>query len=78
MNSLYQVRYVGDNEPKRGFSSFKWIPGTNDEIMVALKSVENGAANISESYVMAFDINGNILLPETKIGGRKYEGIEFI
>nr|XP_033818354.1 soluble calcium-activated nucleotidase 1 [Geotrypetes seraphini]XP_033818355.1 soluble calcium-activated nucleotidase 1 [Geotrypetes seraphini]XP_033818356.1 soluble calcium-activated nucleotidase 1 [Geotrypetes seraphini] len=70
------VSYIGDVNPTHGFSSFKFIPYTDDQIIVALKSEEdNGKV---ATYIMAFTLDGRFLLPETKIGSRKYEGIEFI
>ncbi|XP_071444540.1 soluble calcium-activated nucleotidase 1 [Hetaerina americana] len=71
-----QVTYVGEVIPTHGFSSFKFIPNTDDEIIVAIKSEENKGK--VASYIMAFSIKGQILLQETKIGDVKYEGIEFI
>jgi len=71
-----EVRYVGDVVPSRGFSSFKWIPGTDDQLVVALKTVECG--DVSETYLLAFDMQGKIIVPETKIADQKYEGIEFV
>lgn len=69
------INRIGEIIPTHGFSSMKFIPDTNDEIIVALKSEEdNGSIS---SYIMAFDIKGTILLPETKIGNYKFEGIEF-
>ena len=59
-----------------GFSSFKFIPGTQDTVIIALKS-EEYLGNIA-SYIMVFNIDGTILYPETKIGDHKYEGIEFV
>lgn len=44
--------------------------------MVALKSEEIDGK--TASYVMVFDMQGNILMPETKVGDHKYEGIEFL
>lgn len=67
---------VGMLNPTHGFSSFKFIPNTDDQIIVALKSEED-AGKIA-TYIMAFTLDGRILLPETKIGDVKYEGIEFI
>lgn len=67
---------VGTLNPTHGFSSFKFVPNTDDQIMVALKSEED-AGKIA-TYIMAFTLDGRILLPETKIGDVKYEGIEFI
>ncbi|KAJ7989830.1 hypothetical protein DPEC_G00308560 [Dallia pectoralis] len=70
------VSHVGPFNPTHGFSSFKFVPNTDDQIIVALKSEED-AGKIA-SYIMAFTLDGRILLPETKIGDVKYEGVEFI
>lgn len=67
---------VGPLNPTLGFSSFKFVPNTDDQIILALKSEED-AGKIA-SYIMAFTLDGRILLPETKIGDVKYEGLEFI
>jgi len=71
-----QTKTVGKIEPTHGFSSFKFLPGSQDRIIIALKS-EEFEGNIS-TYVLAFDIQGKILLPEQKIADKKFEGIEFI
>uniref|UniRef100_H3CWM6 Soluble calcium-activated nucleotidase 1 n=1 Tax=Tetraodon nigroviridis TaxID=99883 RepID=H3CWM6_TETNG len=67
---------VGQLTLTHGFSSFKFVPNTDDQIILALKSEEDGGK--IATYVMAFTLDGRILLPETKIGDVKYEGIEFI
>ena len=60
-----------------GFSSFKFVPNTRDRLIVALKSQESHGA--TGSFIMAFDVDGKIVLPETKIDGDfKFEGIEFV
>lgn len=71
-----KVSKIGEVLPSHGFSSFKFIPGSEDEVVIALKSEEiKGSV---ATYVTAFKIDGKILMPETKIGDIKYEGIEFI
>lgn len=71
------LRTVGDLEtPSHGFSTFKFVPQTGDRVIVALKSEE--LEGKVATYVMVFTVDGTILYPETKIGDRKYEGIEFI
>lgn len=70
------VSEVGQLNPTHGFSSFKFVPNTDDQIILALKSEED-AGKIA-TYIMAFTLDGRILLPETKIGDVKYEGVEFI
>ena len=67
---------IGPFNPTHGFSSFKFVPGTEDEIIVALKSEEDQGK--IASYIMAFTIDGEVLMKETKIGDHKYEGVEFI
>lgn len=74
--SNVEVTKVGEVIPTHGFSSFKFIPGTDDNVIVALKSEE--VTQGSATYVMVFTVKGEILSPETKIADLKYEGIEFI
>ncbi|XP_061567110.1 soluble calcium-activated nucleotidase 1 isoform X2 [Cololabis saira] len=71
-----KVSQVGSLNPTHGFSSFKFVPNTDDQIILALKSEED-AGKIA-TYIMAFTLDGRILLPEAKIGDVKYEGLEFI
>ncbi|XP_071359844.1 soluble calcium-activated nucleotidase 1b isoform X1 [Trachinotus anak] len=74
--SYITVRHVGPLNPTHGFSSFKFVPDTDDQIIVALKSEED-AGRIA-TYIIAFTLDGRVLMPETKIGDVKYEGLEFI
>lgn len=51
--------------------------GTNDELVIALKSEED--QGVIRSYVTAFDIYGKVILDETQLeGSYKFEGIEFV
>lgn len=70
------VSRLGPQNPTHGFSSFKFVPDTGDQIIVALKSEED--AGKVATYITAFALDGRVLLPETKIGDVKYEGVEFI
>lgn len=68
---------VGEVSPTHGFSSFKFLPDSGDNIIVALKSEEDDG--MISSYIMAFDVAGKIILPETiVVKDYKFEGIEFI
>ena len=68
--STFQVVHIGEVLATHGFSSFKFIPGTNDEVIVALKTSEyNGQ---TATYVMVFTINGKIILGETKVADLKF------
>ncbi|CAL8289272.1 unnamed protein product [Boreogadus saida] len=69
-------RAAGPLSPTHGFSSFKFVPDTDDQLVLALKSEEVGGA--VATYILAFTLDGRVLLPETKIGEVKYEGLEFI
>ena len=68
---------VGERIPTHGFSSCKFIPGTNDELIVATKSEEIDERPVA-SYIMVFSIKGEVLMEETKIAENKIEGIEFL
>ena len=72
----FQVSHVGEVIKTHGFSSFKFIPGTKEQLIVALKSEE--VDGTVAAFVMVFNKSGSVLLPETKIGDYKFEGIEFI
>ena len=67
---------IGLFNPTHGFSSLKFIPGTQDQFIVALKSEEDKGK--IASYIMVFSISGDIIMPESKIGSVKFEGIEFV
>nr|QHO60713.1 salivary apyrase [Sergentomyia schwetzi] len=59
---------------ERGFSSFKFLPDSQEKIIVGLTTVE--AKTITTS-VIAFDLQGKILFPEKKFFDDKYEGLAF-
>ncbi|CAK9818887.1 Soluble calcium-activated nucleotidase 1 [Anthophora quadrimaculata] len=71
-----KVIKVGNLVPIRGFSTFKFLPGSQDSIIVALKTEEYQEQ--TATYIMAFTIEGKILMPETKVVDKKFEGLEFI
>lgn len=75
--SNIHIDTVGPLIPTHGFSSFKFIPLTNDKVIVALKTEENNGE--TATYITAFTITGKVLLPEKRIkSNKKFEGIEFI
>ena len=64
------------DEPTHGFSTFKFVPDSKETVIVSLKS-EEYKGKIA-SYIMVFKSkDGTIILPETFVGSRKYEGLEF-
>lgn len=71
-----EVVNLGPYKPTQGFSSFKFVPGTNDQVIVALQTEEiNGK---TATYITAFALNGKILMEQIKLDtDYKYEGIEF-
>lgn len=76
--STIQVIDVGSVTPLRGFSSFKFLPRSDDTIIVAIKSVEIEVEQKQTSFVLVFDVHGRVLMPETELpGGHKYEGVAF-
>ncbi|XP_076807969.1 soluble calcium-activated nucleotidase 1-like isoform X2 [Clavelina lepadiformis] len=76
--SHIKVTRIGKLEHKaRGFSSFKFVPGTNDQVIVALKTEELKGS--TRSYITAFTLSGQIVLPDQQISSQyKFEGVEFL
>lgn len=60
----------------RGFSSFKFIPGTNDQVIIALRTEE--LEGKTATYITAFRTDGYVLLEDVLVSDMKYEGLEFI
>ncbi|XP_012258133.2 soluble calcium-activated nucleotidase 1 [Athalia rosae] len=71
-----KVTKVGNLVPIRGFASFKFLPGSKDQIIVALKTEEHQGQ--TATYITAFTIEGLVLMPEIRVSDKKFEGLEFI
>lgn len=68
---------LAEYTPTQGFSSFKFLPGTSDSIIIALQTEEDKGR--TATYVTAFTTKGSIVLPSTLVDNEhKYEGFEFI
>lgn len=67
---------IGTLIPIRGFSSFKFLPGSQDSIIVALKTEEFQGQ--TATYITAFTVGGRIVMPDVKVMNMKFEGLEFI
>ncbi|KAL1494556.1 hypothetical protein ABEB36_010136 [Hypothenemus hampei] len=76
-SNMYDVQVVQmKNVPTRGFSSFKFIPTTEDQIILALKTEE--LEGKTATYITAFSIKGDVLMEDSFVSDLKYEGLEFI
>ncbi|KAL4139267.1 hypothetical protein PRIC2_002765 [Phytophthora ramorum] len=76
--SSIEVREIGKITPLRGFSSFKFVPRSDDKVIVAIKSVEVEVEQMQTSFITVFDVDGNVLMEETEIpGAKKFEGVAF-
>ncbi len=71
--------------PERGFSSAKFLPGSRDTVLVALKSAEDAAAGTQATYisVLAEAPGGagewRVLMEETPLPiPAKFEGLEVL
>jgi soluble calcium-activated nucleotidase 1 len=70
-----RVSHIGENKPTHGFSTFQFLPFREHEV-VALKTEEH--RDKISTYIMVFDLNGQVLMEETFIGNVKFEGIEVV
>eukprot|EP00386_Alphamonas_edax_P002060 GDKI01006195.1.p1 GENE.GDKI01006195.1~~GDKI01006195.1.p1 ORF type:complete len:422 (+),score=119.61 GDKI01006195.1:171-1268(+) len=74
-----EVRTIGKLTPLRGFSSFKFLPASQDQVIIALKSAEISETDQQMTFVTVFNLNGTVLMEETLIPSPyKYEGLEFL
>lgn len=63
-------------KPSYGFSSFKFVPGSNDNVILAIMSEEFSGK--TATHITVFTVDGKALLGPIKIKTDfKYEGIEF-
>ena len=62
----------------RGFSAFRFIPGTDDNLIIALKTAENPETKKMKTYVTVFTVDGQIYLDDQHVEEDKYEGIDFL
>lgn len=74
-----KYKQIGRISNTRGFSAFQFVPGTNDRIIVALKSEEKSGIPVA-SYITVFNHEiGHTLLEEVPLYGKfKYEGLAFV
>lgn len=72
-------------DPLKGFSTFAFVPGTNDRHAIAVRSVEENCVDFTpqcqqRSYFIVFDVlTGEVLAEEVEYPDKvKFEGIEFV
>lgn len=70
------VSELGPLLPTHGFSSAKFLPGSKDSILVALKSEE--VSGVTATFLTVVTMEGRVVLKETKVADAKFEGIEFV
>lgn len=71
-----EVRHIGIQIPEHGYSSFKFLPYSQDEIIVALMS-EEVDGNV-QTFIRAFTLEGKEVMKKELLGKKKFEGIEFL
>uniref|UniRef100_F6JY49 35.7 kDa salivary apyrase n=1 Tax=Phlebotomus tobbi TaxID=33402 RepID=F6JY49_9DIPT len=75
-SDIKTIKIEGDiKDLASGFSSFKFIPGTKNNDIFALKTIERNGKIATHGIVI--DINGKVLMPERRIIDDKYEGLVF-
>nr|QHO60715.1 salivary apyrase [Sergentomyia schwetzi] len=63
------------SDPAAGFSSFKFIPGSKDKHILALRTVKKN--DKTTTYAVVVNTDGKVLMPEKKISSEKFEGVLF-
>lgn len=76
-NNIQVTKLLADFKPSQGFSSFKFIPGSDDNVIIALQTEEVDSK--TTTYIVAFTIDGKIIMQQLKLQtDLKYEGLEFL
>ena len=71
------ITRVGSLNQVRGYSAFRFVPGSGDRVAIALKTEEDRGR--IASYITVFNTNGKVLMPDMLVSDRfKFEGIEFV
>lgn len=80
-----EIEGLDDTSGLKGFSSAKFVPGTGDSAILALRTieVENNVASErpreTGTYICAFEIpSGNRLIREQIFSSKKFEGLIFL
>eukprot|EP00571_Detonula_confervacea_P002941 CAMPEP_0172311986 /NCGR_PEP_ID=MMETSP1058-20130122/16293_1 /TAXON_ID=83371 /ORGANISM="Detonula confervacea, Strain CCMP 353" /LENGTH=411 /DNA_ID=CAMNT_0013025321 /DNA_START=200 /DNA_END=1435 /DNA_ORIENTATION=- len=83
---VVEIKMKPENmDPLHGFSTFAFVPGTNDHHAMGVRSVEEDCTGALEdckqrSYIIVFDVlTGEVLMDEVQIDiAEKFEGLEFV
>lgn len=76
---------LADSSGLRGFSTAKFVPGTADRVIIAVRTVESESNSAPDhrretaSFLSVFEIpSGKIILNEQQFSMKKYEGLVFL
>lgn len=64
--------------PERGFSTAKFVPGSGDSVIFALKSAEYSATDRQTSFATVFTTDGKELMAEVEIDGDMKYAVTFV
>ncbi|GJQ14454.1 hypothetical protein GpartN1_g6245.t1 [Galdieria partita] len=80
--SFSDIRMVNldmELEEEKGFSSARFVPGSKETLICALRTIEHEEKRVYATYMTIFSVeSGSVVLPDILIGNQKYEGIEFL
>ena len=76
-SSFKTISLEGKLDTRSGFAAARFVPGTNETAIMALRSLEGD--RVFATMIVVFHINSTILLPEQTVSqGVKFEGVEFM
>lgn len=83
--SVVSIEGLKDATGLRGFSSAKFVPGTNDRIVAAIRTIEvetgktPGKGRETASFISVFEVaTGRMLIAERNFSAKKFEGLVFL
>lgn len=83
--STILIEGLQDSSGLRGFSSAKFVPGTNERLIAAIRTIEIdpvapiSVARATETFFSVFDLtSGKMIYEEEYASDKKYEGLVFL
>jgi soluble calcium-activated nucleotidase 1 len=75
--SNVEVKTLGELNEKSGFTSFKFIPDSEDQLILALKA-ETEEKGKTGSFLAVYDLEGKEIMEPVRIADGIYAGVEFL
>jgi soluble calcium-activated nucleotidase 1 len=56
--------------PERGYSSVKFVPGSHERLLLALKTEEDSVAGTVDTFITVLGVDGTVHMEDVRVPGR--------